>query len=173
MTATLRLFPAWILLVVLSLCAPSATAQPPSPSLAIQDTSKPRLASLPLKVRWSISAALAVARTRLRQKPTCRELFTRLGADGLEKLAAIRLRAASTDEDLSLCAGRSAAAFTEVGSGRVTICPALFSELTREQASTILIHEALHYAGLGEWPEDPNGLTSREITQRVRHSCGR
>ena len=171
-TAPRRVLEAWILLgLFLSGGLEGATKR--SPYRPDERATKPRLATLPLKVRWSISSALSLAEERLRKQPLCQDLFTDLGSDGLERLATIQLRAASTDEELSLCAGRSAAAFTEMGTGRVSICPTLFSQLTREKAAVILIHEALHYAGLGEWPADPQGMRSLEITQLVRGSCGR
>jgi hypothetical protein len=43
--------------------------------------------------------------------------------------------------------------------------------LPRERLATILIHEALHHAGMSEAPFDPQAPTAREITRMVKRSC--
>jgi hypothetical protein len=35
----------------------------------------------------------------------------------------------------------------------------------------VLIHEALHTAGMGEAPSDPDGMTAEEITEMVERAC--
>ena len=63
------------------------------------------------------------------------------------------------------------AAYTSVGSPRTVLCPA-FASLSTSGAARILIHEALHFAGLGEKPADPKAPESYEINQIVTASCG-
>lgn len=58
-----------------------------------------------------------------------------------------------------------------VGSRRVTLCPE-FATLSTTAAARILIHEALHSAGLGEWPAYPHALMSEEINRMVAGKCG-
>jgi len=36
----------------------------------------------------------------------------------------------------------------------------------------VIIHEALHHAGLTEYPQDPNGMTSNQINGMVAEQCG-
>jgi hypothetical protein len=45
-------------------------------------------------------------------------------------------------------------------------------ELFDEQAAMVIIHEALHHAGLSEYPQDPDGMTSRAINGMVMEQCG-
>ncbi|MCG6947754.1 MAG: hypothetical protein LJE93_02410 [Acidobacteria bacterium] len=45
-------------------------------------------------------------------------------------------------------------------------------ELSDEQAAMVIIHEALHHAGLSEYPKDPDAMTSRAINGMVSEKCG-
>ena len=47
-----------------------------------------------------------------------------------------------------------------------------FASLGTMQAATLIIHEALHYSGMSEWPKDPQGLEPREINNMVKKACG-
>ncbi len=62
-------------------------------------------------------------------------------------------------------------AFTSLGSAVTRLCPG-FARLDDERAAVILLHEALHRAGLDEWPHDPDGLTPQGINELVREGCG-
>ena len=48
----------------------------------------------------------------------------------------------------------------------VGLC-AQFGRIRVAEASQVLIHEALHNAGLSEQPHDPDGLTPDEIDEMV------
>ena len=63
-----------------------------------------------------------------------------------------------------------AIAYTEVGSSVTRLCPE-FARLSDRRAAITLLHEALHYAGLGEKPRYPDGLTSDQITRLVARAC--
>ena len=43
---------------------------------------------------------------------------------------------------------------------------------SHECAAAVLIHEALHYAGLSEQPRDPQGMHARDIDRMVKKACG-
>lgn len=117
-----------------------------------------------------VEAAFAIAADRLRDRPECRELFSRLGSDGLEMLRqALYFPMPATFDGRSIC-GRAHAA-TVVGTHSTFVCRRL-QWLSDEHAAMVLIHEALHHAGLTELPQDPEGLRSSEITRMVKSSCG-
>lgn len=66
----------------------------------------------------------------------------------------------------------TAAAFTTPYTTTTYICKTNFEALSTRQRAAILIHEALHTAGLYEKPHNVNGkLTSQEITQYVFEKC--
>jgi len=121
-------------------------------------------------VRRQLFLAFSVAQRRLHDSATCRELFTGLGADGLATLARARYGAGAFDVVHGRCPG-GAAAVTAVRSAEVRLCPG-FAVLKTTDAAVILLHEALHSAGLGEKPPDPAALTAPEINRLVRTSCG-
>jgi hypothetical protein len=123
--------------------------------------------SLPAAVRIRLGSAFPVAFAKLDHVDSCRALFGRLGADG-----AILLRNTQYSDagDADPCRA-GAAAFTYIGSPRTRLC-SNFAALEPGRAATILIHEALHYAGLPERPACPTGLDSREINALIQVSCG-
>lgn len=110
---------------------------------------------------------LAVA--RVASDSQCSALFTKLGADGLEKLGMSEYYATPVVAGVDHC-GTTVAAYTFVGSPTVMLCPA-FATLSTVAAARILIHEALHFAGLGERPEDPHAPMSEEINEIVTANC--
>ena len=65
---------------------------------------------------------------------------------------------------------RRSLAVTEVGAGTVWVCRRA-SFHRDEQVAVALIHEALHHAGLTEYPHDRNGLCSDAINGMVIRSC--
>ena len=103
------------------------------------------------------------------RKPSCRELFGELERDGVEALRYSNYVPVRRGVETRICEA-GAVAYTEVGSSVTRLCPT-FARLVDGRAAITLIHEALHYAGLGEKPFDPNGLTSDQITRRVARAC--
>ncbi len=136
----------------------------------------PRITTaLHLKVRTKLSLALAIATSRLHAHAACRALFAEFGADGLRELASTLYHAASESQERRYCIRRpgirtQAAAFTTVAGTQTCLCRN-FSTLSINEAAVILIHEALHHAGLNEKPPDPNALTPPEINRLVKSSC--
>jgi hypothetical protein len=122
-----------------------------------------------MPVRFRLNRGFALAVERLERVPECRGLFGALGADGLDLLAGAAFELPVGSEQNRLC--RRAVAFTRPGSGRIVVCPVRLQAMPRRQVAAILLHEALHLAGLGEWPHDPDAPTSEEITAVVRRRC--
>lgn len=116
--------------------------------------------------------AFRLAAERLGDSPRCAAMFSRLGADGLARLRENRyLPAAGTGVERVCSRGVGAAAFTTVGNSRTVICPG-FGRLDPKQAAVIVLHEALHSAGLPESPQTPGAMTSAEINDWVADRCG-
>jgi hypothetical protein len=113
--------------------------------------------------------AYRLAVTRVASDSQCSALFTKLGADGLEKLGTSAYYATPVVAGVDHC-GTTVAAYTFVGSPTVMLCPA-FATLSTVAAARILIHEALHFAGLGERPGDPHAPMSEEINEIVTANC--
>lgn len=148
----------------------------PSPVVGGKDTDRgfrrPSIdGRLPAEIGRMLRISHGMAIDRLREHGSCRTLFTQLGADGVKVLSWIRY-ARDTERGTSPCRGTSVAAYTNVGSPQVWLCPDGFGGLDHHEATTILIHEALHCAGKLEAPHDPDGLTSQEINMLVRRNCG-
>lgn len=123
------------------------------------------------RTRSKLAVAFQMAAGRLHDLPVCAALFTELGANGLTQLAATRYKPVADTGGERVCGrGPSAAAFTLVGSPRTIVCPA-FDRLSVEHAAVVLLHEALHSAGLGEWPADPQAPDSGAISRMVRTAC--
>lgn len=122
-------------------------------------------------VRARIQSAFAIAVARVRDDPECRALFSRLGRDGVEMLrTTLYFQVPHSFEGISICERGDAA--TIVGSPSTFVCRH-FQRLGDEQAAVVLIHEALHHAGLTEYPQDPEAMTSARITRMVEKSCRR
>lgn len=148
--------------------APSSEARTVSriaPSLAGPRTS----GELPLEVRFWLRAGYRLALDRLDEAPPCGALFEVLGGDGRELLARTVYTLPAGPRESGVC--RRAVAFTAPGSVRTVVCPVRFRALPKGEAAAVLLHEALHLAGLAEWPYDPEALTSEEITELVRSRC--
>ncbi len=125
--------------------------------------------SLPPRMRSSMTTAFDFAVARLRDRSECRRLFENLGADGLEVLAKSLYYGVSLSREQRIC--RRTSAYTQVG-GRVTRLCRSFSRLREHPAAVVLIHEALHQAGMSEKPLDPQALDSAQINQLVSDRCG-
>mgnify|MGYP000730056590 CR=1 FL=1 len=131
-------------------------------------------------VRERLEAGFDLAVKRVRENEACADLFTRLGADGIEMLkTALYLPVHSYRHEVVVC-GRNPAvnstgarnlSYTKVGGTPTWICRH-FSRVSTETAAVAVIHEALHHAGLREWPYDRMAMTSVEITEMVTSACG-
>jgi hypothetical protein len=120
-------------------------------------------------VNRQLPRAFRDALKRIKGLESCRGLFERLEADGLEVLADTTYVYAEVGSFKSVC--DEACAFTTVGGSMVGLC-AQFGRIPVDEAAQVLIHEALHNAGLTEQPHDPAGLTPAEIDTMVEHACG-
>ena len=123
-----------------------------------------------VKNRQKISDAFELALERVHEVPECRELFAKLDAEGTATLGrVIFLPIGRAQARGGVCRGVSA--YTMVSGGPVRVCRE-FSRLSDSQAAMVIIHEALHHAGLTEYPQDPNGMTSNQINGMVAERCG-
>lgn len=127
------------------------------------------IGELPTMVRYRLDRAFPIAVDRVREVASCRDLFAGLGADGLQKLTRTIYLPPQPGEGRT-CRGR-VTAFTGVDQPHTRLCPA-FADLSTDQAVTIVLHEALHFAGLDERPHDPKGLTPLQINRMVESACG-
>jgi hypothetical protein len=119
----------------------------------------------------AVRDARAVALDRLGEHAECRGLFASHGADGSRLLIGADYRNAVPDEAGGLCE-KGAAAFTGMRSGRTALCSDNFLKLGRHYGAVVLLHEALHVAGLGQAPHHAHAQTPQEIDRMVRRSCG-
>jgi hypothetical protein len=120
-------------------------------------------------VAMRLRSAFAIAIRQVKELPQCRGLFESLGSDGERLLLQTDYRPATRDLETSYCS-RRAVAVTHIGQPLTWVCRT-FSGLTAHQAAIVLIHEALHYGGLGEGPRVPNGMKSQEINFLVVSRC--
>jgi hypothetical protein len=111
-----------------------------------------------------------LAQRSVRTVPSCSALFDKLGADGLALLAAVEFDGATLEMGRDTCSRGGVAAFTVIKGKRIRLCPG-FAVLSVPGAAVILIHEALHAAGMSEKPVDPAGLAPQEINRLVATSC--
>jgi hypothetical protein len=107
---------------------------------------------------------------RLRDEPQCRALFEPFGTSG-EEMVARSLFTIPTSDELDLFCVGGTAAITMVGSRVTKLCPC-FGDLDRRAAATIVIHEALHQAGMHESPATAGAPSSEQINRMVRDACG-
>lgn len=123
-------------------------------------------------LRSSVEVGYEIATQRVQEVESCSDLFAELGVDGKEVLArALYWPVFSHRDATKLCGGRNLA-FTVVGSPMTFICSD-FERLSDQEAAKIIIHEALHTAGLKESPQyRGHGVkTSREINTMVAKNC--
>ena len=131
----------------------------------------PRInAEMSAKNRDQLLVGFQVALDKLREVPECSELFTELGADGIDTLSKVYFFPIGFHEaKADVC--RGTVAYTLVGGGPTWVCRD-FWRLSDDQAAMIIIHEALHHAGLPERPGDPDAMTSAGINRMVIKNCG-
>jgi hypothetical protein len=120
--------------------------------------------------RERLASSFQVAVDRVQEVPECRELFTKLGAGGIDTITKIYFTPIGKREArANICDG--SVAYTFVGGGPTWLCRK-FSRLSDNKAAMIIIHEALHHAGLTERPKDPKGMTAAAINRMVSKRCG-
>ena len=130
------------------------------------------IGGLDLRVKRKLGRGYSIALARVREIDSCRALFTELDSDGLEKLLKTVYLPATDDQERRVCRAKDAAAVTHVGSAHTRVCKG-FSRLSDNRAAVILIHEALHYAGLIEAPHYPDAtMDSGDINRMVQEACG-
>lgn len=131
---------------------------------------RPRIRDLmPSAVASNLRRAFAEAERRVVDVDTCAGLYSGLEADGLIKLRQTFYLPATDRQEDQVCAS-GALAFTQVGSPLTRLCRR-FGHVDVDRATLALLHEALHFAGLGERPVTPGALSSAEINRAVRSAC--
>ncbi len=115
-----------------------------------------------------IEAGFQLALQRVHEVPACADLFTELGADGIEVLSKTLYYRAELKMEKRVCP--HAYAYTLVGGAPTWLCRR-FAWLSDERAAAVLLHEALHHAGTDEWPHDPHAAPGSAINELVRHAC--
>jgi hypothetical protein len=128
------------------------------------------LGGMTRRVLRTLQQAYPLALERVREVDSCRELFAQLGAEGVGTLGATVYRPAGSQRELEICSSTTALAFTGIGSSQTRLCLG-FGSQSRETAAMILIHEALHAAGMTEQPYDPEALSSFQINRMVLRAC--
>jgi hypothetical protein len=124
---------------------------------------------VPKSVRAKIESGFELAVDKIRNEPQCNALFAELGTDGIAMLSTTLYYKADLNMEKRVC--HRAYGFTLVGGAPTWLCRQ-FSRLSDRRAAAVLLHEALHHAGLDEWPHDPDGLTPAAIDQMVEGACG-
>ena len=152
--------------------APSLRADAqPAASASDEDVQPWMAGSLEGDVRHRLQVAFPVALKKVRESRSCSALFEQLGADPEEILSSSLYFSAKTSER-RLCSGsRSVLAFTTVGSPVTRLC-GKFASLRVHEAARLILHEALHHAGLGEAPHTPGAPDSHQINLIVTKGCG-
>lgn len=128
------------------------------------------MANLPSAVESVVRDAYPIAVDRVRWTPECRALFEELAVSGNGRLQSSLYAPPGGGHSDDPCAA-GALAYTHVGSPITHLC-ARFAGLSPEEAAVVLIHEALHYAGMVESPLVRAAPTSAEIHTLVREACG-
>jgi hypothetical protein len=120
-------------------------------------------------LRDSVEMAFEIAAQRVKEVESCAELYTELGADAMETLANAVYVPVLSYRDVKEFCDRNLA-FTFVGSRVTYICPD-FESLSEQRAAMVIVHEALHNAGLKEKPQYARAKTSHAIDSLVAKSC--
>ena len=145
----------------------AAVVESESPDLRIEPRISPRIAR---RNREQIAVSFEIARERVLEVPQCSAMFTELVAEALGTLSRVSFYPIGSHElKPNVCDG--IAVHTLVGGGPIWVCRK-FSRLSDSQAAMVIIHEALHHAGLTEQPHDANGITSGAINDMVLKRCG-
>jgi hypothetical protein len=124
--------------------------------------------SMPDTMRGKVERAFDIAIRRVREVQECADLFAPFGADGIEILASTLYFPAGPHRQTTRC--RHSFAVTSIGANTTWICRKVTAH-PDERIAMALVHEALHHAGLGEYPIDRNGMRSRDINTLVSQRC--
>ena len=132
---------------------------------------KPKIGNgMSAKDAFHLKIAYMGAIKRLEKDESCQALFDDLDLDGLQALSRTLYQPVQSAAERANCMG-GVDAYTVVGAVRVMICRQFF-QLHRRTKTAVLIHEALHTAGMSEAPHDPDGMTPEEINEMVGVACG-
>jgi hypothetical protein len=148
-----------------------AADPPPPPPVDDGSGGTPDASGMPLTPTelQLLNQAKSTASNRLSTVTSCEKMFDDLGANGASVISATTYRDGASS---SKCTSRpGAAAVTDVGGYTVFLCGTSFTRLSSNGAATIVIHEALHSAGMSENPPDLNAKTSAEISAMVQANC--
>jgi hypothetical protein len=126
--------------------------------------------SLSSSATATLREAFPIALERVRSLADCRSLFDALVVSGNERLTSTFYVPPTAAQTANSCS-KGAVAFTHVGSPVTYLCSG-FGALSPEEAAVVVIHEALHFAGLPEAPSNPEALNSRQINRLVQEACG-
>lgn len=126
-------------------------------------------ASMPPPTRDKLVTAFELAVARVQEVEECRTLFAELGADPLLTLATTVYEPADPYKETTTC--QRALAFTFVGAAPTRLCRR-FGFLSDDEAAMVVVHEALHHAGLTERPADREAMSAGAINIMVRRACG-
>ena len=147
-----------------------AMAVPYDPFLELERDGGPWISErLPTVVRRKIESAYELVRQRLEDRPQCSRLFSELDEDGAEIMRRTLYFPADAIMEKKLC--WRAYAFTKVGIQPTWICRRMWL-LPVSRFALVLLHEALHHAGLEEWPHANAADDSESISGRVTTACG-
>lgn len=118
------------------------------------------------RVKQKLCSGFRIAVERVCNVHSCHELFAPFGADGIDALAKTLYYPADVQREVFVC--RKAVAFTTMNAAQTWLCRD-FSRVSDEYAATILIHEALHKAGL---VKHQSGPSSGDVNIQVKRACG-
>jgi len=118
----------------------------------------------------NLLTGFSVALERVNEITSCSALFEPYTASGVEMMTNSFYVAPNAIESREFCVG-GVTAFTQVGSRVTRLCPA-FGDVDRQTAALLLIHEALHSAGMPESPSTAGARTPSEINRLVKRACG-
>ena len=121
------------------------------------------------KDTFALKIAYRGAIKRLEKLESCRALFDDLNMDGFQALGTSQYLPVQSDAERAYCA-RGVHAYTAVGHDQIMICRYFHVQGERIKVA-VLIHEALHTAGMAEAPSDPAAMTAEEITEMVERAC--
>ena len=130
---------------------------------------------LSAELTGKLAIAIEIANARINSLPACSGLFRKLGSEAADTLGSVFILPAQDQHEKSVC--NRVVALTMMGTSKTWVCQSL-AELSDRQVAMVLIHEALHHAGLRERPKkvgsrirDRTAMTSTEINQMVSISC--
>jgi hypothetical protein len=124
-------------------------------------------------LRDRVEVAFEIAAQRVQGAEACAQLFVELEADASETLGSALYWPVLSYRDVKELCGRRNLAFTRVGSRLTFICPD-FERISDLRAAQVIIHEALHNAGLKEKPQYAGAgvKSAAAIDSMVAKACG-